>query len=212
MKIRLGVCAAIAAFGAAAPAFAQDAYVGEIRQFASNYCPRDWAPANGAVLQISQYSALFSLLGTTYGGDGRTTFALPNIPAPVTVPGFSPAPAPTQPGGEARIYEHCELEGWSVPLGLGDHHAADLAHPPYSDNNVSAVRASPGWTVTLFDGANLDGQSVTVTGESRCLVAQGFNDLTSSIRVTRAAPPPATPAGSAGITCVAVQGIFPARP
>ncbi len=210
MKIRLGLCVAIAAVGASTSAFAQDAYVGEIRQFASNYCPRDWAPANGALLQISQYSALFSLLGTTYGGDGRTSFALPNIGAPVQ--GASPAPLPNQPGGEARIYEHCELEGWSVPLGLGDHRAADLARPPYSDNNVSAVRASPGWTVTLFDGANLDGQSLSVTGENRCLVAQGFNDLTSSIRVTRAAPPPGQSSAAAGITCIAVQGIFPSRP
>lgn len=206
MKIRLGVCAAFAALGASSTAFAQNAYVGEIRQFASNYCPRDWAPANGALLQISQYTALFSLLGTTYGGDGRTTFGLPNIGAPV--PASSPAPA--QAGGEARIYEHCELEGWSVPLGLGDHNANSLLRPPYVNDGVSSVRASPGWTVTLFDGPNLDGQSVTVTGETRCLVDKGFNDLTSSIRVTRAAPPQAS--GAAGITCVAVQGQFPSRP
>ncbi|MBT8219095.1 MAG: tail fiber protein, partial [Bacteroidia bacterium] len=47
--------------------------------FAGNFAPRGWAFCNGQTLQISQYSALFSLLGTTYGGDGRTTFALPDL-------------------------------------------------------------------------------------------------------------------------------------
>ena len=50
-------------------AHAQGPYVGEIRQFAANYCPVGWAQANGAMLPISQNQVLFSLLGTTYGGD-----------------------------------------------------------------------------------------------------------------------------------------------
>lgn len=205
MTFKLMGCVALVAAIASPMAAAQDAYLGEVRQFASNFCPRGWAPADGAMLQIAQNSALFSLLGTTYGGDGRTTFALPRLASPMS----SAAPAtPDTMGGEARIYEHCELDGWSVPLGLGDHRATDLARPPYSDNTISSVRASPGWTVTLFDGANLDGQSVTVTGENRCLVAQGFNDRTSSIRVTRAA---AAPSQAAGVSCIATQGIFPPR-
>jgi microcystin-dependent protein len=206
MNLKLLGCAAMLAAFTSPIASAQDAYLGEVRQFASNYCPRGWAPADGAILQIQQNSALFSLLGTTYGGDGRTTFALPRLAPPMS--SAAPAPADTA-GGEARIYEHCELGGWSMPLGLGDHRAADLARPPYSDNNVSSVRASPGWTVTLFDGPNLDGQSVTVTGETRCLVAQGFNDRTSSIRVTRATSAPTQAA--AGVSCIATQGAFPSR-
>lgn len=205
MTLKLLGCVALVAAIASPLAAAQDAYLGEVRQFASNFCPRGWAPTNGATLQIAQNSALFSLLGTTYGGDGRTTFALPNVASTMSSPG--PA-APNSMGGEARIYEHCEFDGWSVPLGLGDHRASDLARPPYSDNTLSSVRASPGWTVTLFDGANLDGQSLTVTGETRCLVAQGFNDRTSSIRVTRAAP---APSQAAGVSCIATQGIFPPR-
>lgn len=205
MKLKLLGCAAMLAALASPIASAQDAYLGEVRQFASNFCPRGWEPTNGATLPIAQNSALFSLLGTTYGGDGRTTFALPNVASTMSSPG--PA-APNNLGGEARIYEHCELDGWSIPLGLGDHRASDLARPPYSDNTISSVRASPGWTVTLFDGANLDGQSVTVTGENRCLVAQGFNDRTSSIRVTRTA---AAPSQAAGVSCIATQGIFPPR-
>ena len=54
-------------------------FVAEIRIFAGNFAPTGWATCNGQLLPISQNTALFSLLGTTYGGDGRSTFALPNL-------------------------------------------------------------------------------------------------------------------------------------
>lgn len=54
-------------------------YVGEIRMFAGNFAPRGWAFCNGQLLPIAQNTALFSLLGVAYGGDGRTTFALPDL-------------------------------------------------------------------------------------------------------------------------------------
>lgn len=54
-------------------------FLGEIRLFAGNFAPRGWAFCNGQALPIAQNAALFSLLGTTYGGDGRTTFALPDL-------------------------------------------------------------------------------------------------------------------------------------
>jgi hypothetical protein len=203
MNLKSVCLAGIMLAGAAPLAHAQDAILGEIRDFGFNFCPRGWAPTNGAILPINQNTALFSLLGTQYGGDGRTTFALPNTAV------ASATPPPAQ-GGEARVYEHCDLEGWSLPLGLGDYRAGDL-RAPYADNNVSAVRASPGWQVTLFDGANLDGASVTVTGQESCLVARNFNDRTSSIRVTRLPPQPAPATKTAGVTCIATQGIFPSR-
>jgi len=56
-----------------------DQYVGEIRMFAGNYAPQGWALCNGQLLNISQYEVLYVLIGTTYGGDGRTTFALPDL-------------------------------------------------------------------------------------------------------------------------------------
>lgn len=56
-----------------------DPFIGEIKIFAGTFAPRNWALCNGQLLQISQYTALFSLLGTTYGGDGRTTFGLPDL-------------------------------------------------------------------------------------------------------------------------------------
>jgi microcystin-dependent protein len=53
-------------------------YLGEVILFAGNYAPRGWAFAEGQQLPIAQHQALFSILGTMYGGDGRTTFALPD--------------------------------------------------------------------------------------------------------------------------------------
>lgn len=56
-----------------------DPYIGEIRLFAGNFAPEDWAFCNGQLLPLSQNTALFALLGTSYGGDGKTTFALPDF-------------------------------------------------------------------------------------------------------------------------------------
>lgn len=58
---------------------AQECFIGEVRMFAGNFAPRGWALAQGQLLAISSNSALFSILGTTYGGDGRTTFGLPDL-------------------------------------------------------------------------------------------------------------------------------------
>lgn len=74
---------------------AQEAFIGEIRFFGGNFAPRGWAFCNGQMLAINQYQALFSLLGTTYGGDGRTTFALPDARGRAMIhagqgPGLSP--------------------------------------------------------------------------------------------------------------------------
>lgn len=62
-----------------------DQYLGEIRMFAGNYAPEGWAMCNGQLLSISENAALFSLIGTTYGGDGQTTFALPDLQGRVPV-------------------------------------------------------------------------------------------------------------------------------
>jgi microcystin-dependent protein len=56
-----------------------DPYVGEIRMFAGNFAPQSWAVCDGRLLPIQQNTALFSLLGTAYGGDGKTSFGLPNL-------------------------------------------------------------------------------------------------------------------------------------
>jgi len=62
------------------PAAAQEALcMGQVMVFGGNFCPRSWLPADGTLLPINSYQALYSILGTMYGGDGRTTFALPDL-------------------------------------------------------------------------------------------------------------------------------------
>jgi len=68
-----------------------DPFIGEIVLFAGNFAPRSWALCDGQLLAINSHSALFSILGTTYGGDGRTTFALPDLRGRTPVhPGHGP--------------------------------------------------------------------------------------------------------------------------
>jgi microcystin-dependent protein len=65
--------------------FAQSPYVGEIRLFAGNFAPNGWMFCNGALLPISEYETLFQLIGTTYGGDGQSTFAIPDLQGRVPI-------------------------------------------------------------------------------------------------------------------------------
>lgn len=62
-----------------------ESFIGDIRLFAGNYAPQGWMFCNGALLSISENDALFALIGTTYGGDGQTTFAVPDLRGRVPV-------------------------------------------------------------------------------------------------------------------------------
>lgn len=80
-------------------------FIGEIRMFAGNFAPRGWALCDGQLLAVSQNDALFSLLGTIYGGDGRTTFGLPDLRGRLpmhtgTGPGLSPRNMGSKIGSE----------------------------------------------------------------------------------------------------------------
>ena len=70
-----------------ARAQATDPFLGEIQAFGFNFCPHGWAPLNGQLLSISENTALFALLGTTYGGNGTTNFALPTAKPVFTATG-----------------------------------------------------------------------------------------------------------------------------
>ncbi|MEJ8571453.1 phage tail protein [Microbaculum marinum] len=78
MKARSYAVAAMALAMSCAPARSEP-YLGEIQTFASNFCPRGYLAANGQILPIAQNTALFSLLGNAYGGNGVSTFALPTL-------------------------------------------------------------------------------------------------------------------------------------
>jgi microcystin-dependent protein len=91
-----------------------DAYLGEIRAFAFSYAPRNWMPCNGQTLSIAQYSALYSILGTQYGGNGTTTFQLPNLSGRATMsqgqgPGLSAYSVGDLSGEEAHTLVQSEM-------------------------------------------------------------------------------------------------------
>jgi microcystin-dependent protein len=95
MKIKSFIIAVLMMIGIVANA--QDAYIAEIRLFAGNFAPQGWAFCDGQTLSISQNQALFALIGVTYGGDGRSTFKLPDLRGRVPIhAGFSQAPGLSQ--------------------------------------------------------------------------------------------------------------------
>jgi len=89
-----------------APAQARAPMLGEIMMFGGTFCPRNWTEAAGQLLPISSNTALFSIYGTTYGGDGRTTFALPDLRGRVPIgvgqgPGLTSYPLGAKGGVES---------------------------------------------------------------------------------------------------------------
>lgn len=98
--------------------FAQDGYIGEIRMVGFNFAPRNWAMCEGQLLPISSNTALFSILGTTYGGNGVQTFALPDLRgrAPIHA-GFSQGPGLTPVDlGQMSGQETVSLIQQNIPL------------------------------------------------------------------------------------------------
>ena len=89
--------------------------IGEIRMFAGNFAPRSWALCQGQLLAISQNQALFSILGTTYGGDGRTSFGLPDLRGRVNIgPGTGPGLSTYRLGNKAGV-ENVFLNTLQIP-------------------------------------------------------------------------------------------------
>ena len=118
-----------------------DPYVAEIRMFAGNFAPRGWALCNGQILPISQFTALFSLLGTTYGGDGRSTFALPDLQGRTPMhagsgPGLSPHFLGEQAGVDSVTLLSSEMPSHSHAL-LGTNARAGVGSPDGNTLNRS---------------------------------------------------------------------------
>lgn len=86
-------------------------FLGEIRAFGFGFTPRNWAPCQGQLLPINRYQALFALLGTIYGGDGRTTFGLPDLRGRVAV-----SAAQAMPPGQKAGVESVSLNMSQVPV------------------------------------------------------------------------------------------------
>ena len=97
-------------------------FIGEIRMFAGNFAPRSWAFCDGQLLAVSQNDALFSLLGTIYGGDGRTTFGLPDLRGRVPIhmgqgPGLPSYPIGRKSGQEQVTLTTAQLPAHSHSYG-----------------------------------------------------------------------------------------------
>jgi microcystin-dependent protein len=125
-------------------------FIAEIRIFAGTFAPRNWAFCNGQLLQISQNTALFSLVGTTYGGDGRTTFGLPNLQGRAAMhwgsgSGLTTRSIGASGGAETVTLTSAHLPAHSHALGVNQTSAANQDDP--------SSTAVPGTTV----GANVYG-------------------------------------------------------
>jgi microcystin-dependent protein len=90
-------------------------FLGEIRMFGFNFAPQGWALCDGQLLPISQNAALFDLLGTTYGGDGTTTFALPNLQSRVPIHQGQGAGLSSYVAGQAGGTETVTLAAAQMP-------------------------------------------------------------------------------------------------
>ncbi len=174
-------------------------FIGEIRQFAGNFAPRGWLLCAGQLLPISSNTALFSILGTQYGGDGRTTFALPDLRGRAPMgqgngPGLTPRQMGEQPGVAAVTLTAAEMPSHNHIPNASDSSSGNVASPK---NNVWALtpgqRGSGG--APIYNGdvdTSMHPQALGVTGEG-----QPHNNMQPFLALN---------------FIIASEGIFPQRP
>lgn len=203
MKIRNLVVAAlggVSALAFASPASAQEFYMGQILNVGFNFCPTGTLEAAGQILPIQQNAALFSLLGTTYGGNGSTTFALPDLR------GRTPLGQGQGPGlqfyaqGQAAGVEQTTLLSTQLPahthVAVLNGSSGAAANPSPSGNALATFPAgTPVWAVAP------PAPTLPMAANSVQVLPAG-NGLPVSIRdpylTTR--------------YCITTTGIFPSRP
>jgi microcystin-dependent protein len=168
-----------------------DPFVAEIRIFPFNFAPKGWAMCNGQLLPISQNTALFSLLGTVYGGDGKSTFALPNLIAsgaihPGQGPGLSLYDLGETGGSETVTLLQSEIPSHSHGArGSGDD----------DDATLPGGNAYGQLSVAYGPAANLQGMAPEALAPAGG--DQPHNNLQPYLTLN---------------FCIAMQGVFPARP
>jgi len=171
-----------------------DPFVAEIRIFPFNFAPKGWAFCDGQILPLSQNTALFSLLGTTYGGDGKSNFALPNMQGNASMhPGQGPGLS-LHDLGETGGEEFVTLLESEIP---SHNHtlraiAADPADQPAPSPNRSLARSTNGfaWNPT-FNSAQMNGSALITAGGD-----QPHNNMQPYLTLN---------------FCIALQGVFPPR-
>ena len=173
-----------------------DQFVAEIRIFAGNFAPTGWALCDGQLLPISQNTALFSLLGTTYGGDGRSTFALPNLQGSAPMhPGQSPGLTDRflgEQGGEQNV----TLLSTEMPAHTHAARGSSTGGTQTVPTNVlwasSAVGRTPPPMYASSSNVQMNALSTSVAGGNL-----PHNNMSPYLCLT---------------FIIALQGIFPARP
>lgn len=150
-----------------------DPYVGEIRMFGGSFAPSNWAFCNGQIIAISQNSALFSLLGTTYGGDGRVSFGLPEMRGRLPVhQGAGPGLTPRRMG-EKMGHETVALNINQIPAHSHAYNAStEIANSPNPANDVLASQddGDTPYAAQPVDPANLqamNSQTLAMKGQSQ---------------------------------------------
>lgn len=193
-KLFLGAsAAAVSTVLAAAPAQAgPDNYTGDVQLTVTNFCPRDTGYAAGAHVSINQYTALYSLMGSTYGGDDRTYFTLPDLRGRVAM-GRQSAGVPFQ--GIYHGYELVALQPWHMPA-----HTHALRYGPSSAiDNGNPVGRSP---ATYPTGSDAYTTNQSVTGAMR---TDAVETVGSSQAFEIFAPTVALN------WCITMDGIYPPR-
>lgn len=169
-----------------------DPFVGEITLFAFDRIPQGWLPCNGQILNVNQYAALFSLLGSVYGGDGKTTFGLPDLRGRVTVnQGTTAAPAYIM--GLAAGLESVTLATSQIPIHTHQMYAVDL--PPGNNNPANNMLSQSVASIYAAGTSTLQAlasDSMAITGSS-----QPHENRQPSIALQ---------------FCIATVGLYPMRP
>ncbi len=172
-----------------------DPFVAEMRIFPFNFPPKGWAFCNGQILPISQNTALFSLLGTTYGGDGKSNFALPNMEgsapmAPGQGPGLSQHDL-----GEVNGSEFVTLLQSETPLhnhGLMASVPPALLFAPSSSTGLARSVGGPAYQASNAGLVQMNAAAVQLNGSN-----QPHNNMMPYLTLN---------------FCIALQGVFPSRP
>jgi microcystin-dependent protein len=142
--------------------------MGEIRMFAGNFAPAGWAFCNGQLIPISQNDALFILLGTSYGGDGESTFALPNLQSRVPIHMGTGPDGVTYQLAEAAGVESVTLTTQQIPVHnhalIGSQTAANTGDPT---NKVFGTSGQIAYLIEADGDVTLNAQAVTPVGGSQ---------------------------------------------
>jgi len=192
-----------------------DQFLGEIRPFAGNFAPYGWATCNGQILPIARYTALFSLLGTMYGGNGTTNFALPNIAGTVLYnagqgPGLQDYVQGEAGGSETVVVTQSEMPAHNHTFNGSS--AGGVAFGIVQETNAPATNGTSNLSsYVAHDNATPPGALPTTFGYTHTTPVN-TNLAPNTIGTTGGNQPHENRAPFLTITyCIALEGAFPAR-